>query len=312
MTEKAPEATLPQQKQKVCGIVRPIAAMNDYPSSHWDDVHDIICESSYDAGFTPRLVSENAAGGVILSDIVSNLYNNEVVVADVSGRNPNVMFELGMRMAFEKPVVIIIDDDTPFSFDISPVKHLQYPRTLRFADIKKFKRELSAALSGSVEAFGQKGYRGYLQQFGNIEVSKLEAQHLDVQSIANGMVEIQRSISRISNAVSHSDVFLNSEQQLAQNRDKANESDLKRRGLIRRNVAGTIAMSIDGPIADEDIAALTNYPNVLQVNIDRVNGKKTMLKIGVRPELKTIGFASSIMEQLRAMGYSPSLEPASN
>jgi hypothetical protein len=61
------------------------------------------------------------------------------VIGDVSCKNPNVMFELGMRLAFDKPTIIIKDDQTSYSFDISPIQNLEYPRDLRFNKIIDFK-----------------------------------------------------------------------------------------------------------------------------------------------------------------------------
>lgn len=143
---------LRQSEPPVCGIVRPIADMGDYPSAHWAEVHAILADAAASAGYRARLVSESDAVSVILSEIVTNLYDDPIVVCDVSGRNANVMFELGMRLAFEKPTVIVTDDATPFTFDISPVKHLVYPRSLRFAAIVDFKEKLAAALAATIGA----------------------------------------------------------------------------------------------------------------------------------------------------------------
>jgi hypothetical protein len=49
------------------------------------------------------------------------------------------MLELGMRLAFDKPAVIVKDDKTDYSFDTSSIEHLAYPRDLRFSKIKSFK-----------------------------------------------------------------------------------------------------------------------------------------------------------------------------
>jgi hypothetical protein len=54
-------------------------------------------------------------------------------------QNSNLMLELGMRLAFDKPAVIVKDDKTDYSFDTSSIEHLAYPRDLRFSKIKSFK-----------------------------------------------------------------------------------------------------------------------------------------------------------------------------
>jgi hypothetical protein len=187
-----------EEARPMCGIIRPIAPIGDYSSSHWRDVHEIVADAAVRAGYQPRLVSESDAAGVILSEIITNIYNDPIVVCDVSGKNPNVMFELGLRMAFEKPVIIIADDNTDFSFDISPVKHIKYPKTLRYQDIKEFKELLSTAIKATVAVAASSDYRGYLQQFGPIQVTKLEIQNIAIDSLGQELIEIKRAVQALS------------------------------------------------------------------------------------------------------------------
>lgn len=184
-----------------CGIVRPIAAMGEYSESHWAEVHAIIEEAAEVAGYEARLVSESESIGVIVGHIVSNLYHDEIVICDVSGKNPNVMFELGLRIAFQKPVIIVTDDLTGFSFDISAIKHIPYPSTLRYDAINKFKRDLASAIKATVAYNGP----GYLAQFGNITVADLPDRELDTQMIVSSIQEMGQSIRSIEKRLSHSE-----------------------------------------------------------------------------------------------------------
>lgn len=70
--------------------------------------------------------------GVIQKRIVQGVYGADLIVCDVSCKNSNVMFELGMRLAFDKPTVIIKDDKTDYTFDTGVIEHITYPRDLRF------------------------------------------------------------------------------------------------------------------------------------------------------------------------------------
>lgn len=157
-----------------CGIVMPIAAMGDYSESHWLDIQNIIKEAVSLAGYEARLVSESVEATVIIRSIVQNVYSDEIVVCDVSGMNPNVMFELGMRLAFDKPVVIIKDDATRFSFDISTIEHLEYPKSLRYQSIQNFKIKLSEKIKGTLKASKDEGYRSFLSNFGSFTVANLK------------------------------------------------------------------------------------------------------------------------------------------
>lgn len=181
-------------EKPVCGVIRPIAELGDYPASHWVEVHAIIADAVEKAGYRARLVSDSDAAGVILSEIVTNLYNDPIVICDVSGRNANVMFELGMRLAFEKPVIIIKDDKTPFSFDTSPVKHLLYPQSLRFQSIIDFKKDLTRGIVATIEASKKSDYRGYLQQFGPIAVTQLGEQSITLDAFAEELRDTRRML----------------------------------------------------------------------------------------------------------------------
>ncbi len=110
----------------------PISALDGCSEHHWSEVRGILNDAIREAGFEPRLVSVADDSGVIQKRIVHNLYDDPIVVVDVSGKNANVMLELGMRLAFDKPVIIVKDDATTYSFDTAPIEHLPYPRDLRF------------------------------------------------------------------------------------------------------------------------------------------------------------------------------------
>ena len=105
------EESVPIQK---CGIIMPISAIDNCEASHWDDVGAILHDAIGKTGFEPNMVSDADDIGVIQKRIIQNLYDNPMIVCDVSCKNPNVMFELGIRLAFDKPAIIIKDDQTPY------------------------------------------------------------------------------------------------------------------------------------------------------------------------------------------------------
>jgi hypothetical protein len=89
--------TLPiikNEEKEICGIVMPISAIDGCSESHWSDVMEIISESIEDAGLVPNIVSNADEVGIIQKRIIQNLYENPIVVCDVSGKNPNVMLPL--------------------------------------------------------------------------------------------------------------------------------------------------------------------------------------------------------------------------
>lgn len=161
--------------EKLCGYVMPISDTAEYKSGHWGDVLEILNQVCKDIGFKEfRVVSSGHDVTTIHKRIVNNLYNDDIIICDVSSRNPNVMFELGMRIAFDKPVVIIKDDITPYCFDAGTIEHIEYPKDLRYVTIETFKKKLKSKIEKTLTTFLEKPEQSpILKSFGDFEASKI-------------------------------------------------------------------------------------------------------------------------------------------
>ncbi len=168
----------------VCGIIMPISSIDGCNKEHWEDVKSIISEAIASAGYEPSLVSDADDSGIIQKRIVQNIYNNEIVVCDVSGKNPNVMFELGMRLAFDKPTIIVIDDKTDYSFDTAPIEHIQYPRDLRYFSILNFKEKLKEKIIATIKSSKEDpNYTTFLKNFGEFEVAHVDKKEGSISEV---------------------------------------------------------------------------------------------------------------------------------
>jgi len=187
-----------------CGLVMPISAIDLLPESHWLEVKAILSDAISNAGFVARLVSEAPDVGTIQKSIVQNLYDDTILVCDVSARNPNVMTELGMRLAFDKATVIVKDDQTPYSFDIQNIEHIEYPRDLRFSKVVRFKEKLTAKVKATHhEATTNPEYSAFLKQFGKFTVAKLETVEVPgLTLISDELRELKRQFARFNRIVS--------------------------------------------------------------------------------------------------------------
>ncbi len=178
MTEKVIEPT-GTKPLPICGIIMPISSIDDCSEAHWQDVREILSDAIEDAGFTAQMVNEAEDIGIIQKRIIQNIYSNSIVVCDVSAKNPNVMFELGMRLAFDKPTIIVKDDKTTYSFDTSPIEHLEYPRDLRFPKIVEFQEKLAEKIQGTHKsATSDSNYTTFLKHFGTFTVPVLETKEV--------------------------------------------------------------------------------------------------------------------------------------
>lgn len=62
----------------------------------------------------------------ILQDIVIGIGNADVIIADVTGLNPNVFYELGLCHALDKKVILITQDISELPFDIRSYRVDEY------------------------------------------------------------------------------------------------------------------------------------------------------------------------------------------
>lgn len=185
-------------EQECCGLVMPISSIDGCNEQHWSDVKEILTEAVEGAGFKANLVSYADDVGIIQKRIIQNLYENPIVVCDVSGKNPNVMFELGLRLAFDKPTIIIKDDKTSYSFDTSPIEHLEYPRDLRFTKIVDFKESLKNKVKATLDkSKSDPNYTTFLKHFGTFTVAKLDSKEVSKEDfIIEELRDLKKSVQR--------------------------------------------------------------------------------------------------------------------
>jgi hypothetical protein len=92
-----------------CFIVMPFGLTDS------DAVHQVLRQACQQAGLRPVRGDDLFTPSDILDDIWRSLTGAHCVIADITGRNPNVMYELGMAHTLAKPVLILSRraDDIP-------------------------------------------------------------------------------------------------------------------------------------------------------------------------------------------------------
>ena len=197
--------TKPEEEESnalTCGIIMPIASMDLCDEKHWQEVQQIIKISALGAGFEAQIVSDAKESGVIQKRIIQNIFHADIVVADVSCKNPNVMFELGMRLAFDKPTIIIKDDKTAYSFDTGVIEHLTYPRSLHHFTILEFQQKLEAKIKAThQESQNNPEYTTFLKHFGEFKVSAIEESEISKSDyILKSIESLTRQVSSLSDS----------------------------------------------------------------------------------------------------------------
>jgi len=91
-----------------------------------EDVKKAIANAGKTHGFLCEVPDEAQAPGSIVDYIWQQIRGAEVVVTDLTGANPNVMYELALAHALGKEVIAIAQDDTPLPFDVTTLRRTTY------------------------------------------------------------------------------------------------------------------------------------------------------------------------------------------
>jgi len=102
---------------------------------------------------------------VIQSTIITDLIEADLVIADLTEHNPNVMFELGVRMAQDKPVVLLKAEGTGPLFDVdNMLRVFEYSPNLWATTVDKDMPNLRDFIKGAWDNRGSaKTYMKILQ-----------------------------------------------------------------------------------------------------------------------------------------------------
>jgi len=125
-----------EKKEISCFIIMPISTQEGYEAEHFTHVYeDIIKPAVEKAGMVPIRADEAVNTNLIQLDILRKVIESDIAICDMSSKNPNVFYELGVRQAFDKPTVLMIDDKTSAPFDVSSLRYIDYKQGMKYRDV---------------------------------------------------------------------------------------------------------------------------------------------------------------------------------
>jgi hypothetical protein len=105
---------------KSCFVISPIGEDGSETRKRADTIMEyIIVPAVKECGYEATRADQIAEPGMITSQVIQRIIDDEVVVADLTGRNPNVFYELAIRHAIRKPFIQIIREGEQIPFDVS-------------------------------------------------------------------------------------------------------------------------------------------------------------------------------------------------
>lgn len=139
--------------EKRCFVIMPFSDQGDYPKGHFQMVYEQIFKPAIiKAGYVPYRVDENKISDSIINKIFEGVQNCEMALCDLSNRNPNVLYELGLRQAYDKPVVLVKDEKTENIFDVSVISTVQYNSNRLYENVVEAQEKICESLKSTGES----------------------------------------------------------------------------------------------------------------------------------------------------------------
>jgi nucleoside 2-deoxyribosyltransferase len=129
------------KKDAFCMILSPLGEKSE-------PVRETLLEILLSLGIKPVGMKESEAGmGLITENIFSEIAKADLIIADITGGNPNVMYELGFAHALKKPVLHIVEKGAnSIPFDLAGSLYYVY-------DTGESKKRMKEKFSGMIKSW---------------------------------------------------------------------------------------------------------------------------------------------------------------
>lgn len=99
-----------------------------------------------EAGFNVLRADNIISQQNILRDVIKGIAESDLIIADLTGANPNVFYELGIAHTFRKPVILITQSIEDVPFDLKSYRLVEY--SSHFIKIAEAKEQLAKYAEG--------------------------------------------------------------------------------------------------------------------------------------------------------------------
>jgi hypothetical protein len=181
-----------RKSELLCFVVCPIGDPASEHRRRSDGIlREIIQPAVAELGFRVERADHDKSPGIVTDTIMSKVLDADLVVADLTGLNPNVMYEVALRHAVNRPVVQMIEQGNKLPFDIQGVNTIFFQATLEGRQEAVAHLKSAAAIAVKDTSIGNPVLRAF--QFKALRTSDLPASKL----LADALEEMRALASQI-------------------------------------------------------------------------------------------------------------------
>ena len=134
------------QPSKKCFVVSPIGDSATEVRKRSDGfLVEVIRPVATGFGYVVERADEDKSPGMVTEAIINKIIDADLVIADLHGHNPNVMYEVAIRHASNKPLVQMIERGESLPFDIGGMNTIFYDPAV--AGLAQMRADLTNAIA---------------------------------------------------------------------------------------------------------------------------------------------------------------------
>lgn len=143
--KKEEQAKKPEKK--TCFVIMPFSDPEGYERGHFRSIYEYtFVPAIRAAGYEPLRIDDNSVSNLIHGKMMDELINATMVLCDLSTNNPNVLYELGIRHAYDKPVVLVQEMGQKRIFDIGSITSVEYHPTRLYEEVVEDQKKITKAI----------------------------------------------------------------------------------------------------------------------------------------------------------------------
>lgn len=132
-------------EKKKCFVITPIGDEDSEIRRHINGIIDAAIKPALEKQYDIKAAHHIDLPGNITKQIIKEIYKSDLVVANLTDRNPNVMYELALRHCIGKPTIMIAERTTGLPSDIISERTIFYQNDAQ--GVLELKAKLSSAIA---------------------------------------------------------------------------------------------------------------------------------------------------------------------
>lgn len=281
-----------------CFVVMKFGATKEEQNKSKNKYRLLIESACIDAGYSASDVTradfESVRGGDMDKHIIQSLAQAELVIVDISGANPNVYYELGIRHTLKRRGTLIIKDSREvIPFDIAK----QYVHSYEF-DIDTLSHEV-ANLSSLIKERRSNEIDTPVHEWLNLppDIASVTIHDTDTQldALRKRNAELENYIGELTAKIA----VISEEKALSREVEDELVIDFKLAEQYMHNSGTAIIQRLTTCIAEENVERFQKELAVLQENIEYVDAGDFRIIADLCKEMKLIPYQIIILEYAR-------------